>query len=215
MLSPARACGIEAAFSKVIRAVGRDILMVKRFDRQRMGKGYCRARMVSALTLLGTEDSHRDRDRWSYVILAEELRRVSCEAKADAKELFKRMVFNALISNTDDHPRNHAILARDRNWRLSPAYDLTPTTPVSIELRDLAMTIGDLGRRATAENILSQSARFLLGQEEARTIIDRMQAQIESSWYHTARAQGVTEADCERLKSAFAYPGFRLNQETV
>jgi serine/threonine-protein kinase HipA len=215
MLSLARACGLDVAFSKVVQAGGRDVLMVKRFDRQRIGEGYTRARMVSALTLLGTEDSHRGRDRWSYVLLAEELRRVSDDAKADAQELFKRMVFNALISNSDDHPRNHAILARDRDWRLSPAYDLTPTTPVSIERRDLAMTVGDLGRRATAQNLLSQSARFLLNEEEARTIVDQMQSQIEATWYHTARAQGVTEADCERIKGAFAYYGFRGVPEAV
>lgn len=215
MLSLARACGLDVAFSKVVQAGGRDVLLVKRFDRQRIAEGYGRARMMSALTVLGTEDSHRGRDRWSYVLLAEELRRISADAKADAQELFKRMAFNALISNTDDHPRNHAVLARDRDWRLSPAYDLTPTTPVSIERRDLAMTVGDLGRRATAENLLSQGARFLLNQEEAKVIVDEMQAQIEGTWYHTARAQGVTEADCERIKGAFAYPGFRLVPEAA
>ena len=61
------------------------------------------------------------------------------------------MIFNALISNTDDHPRNHAIIARDRSWQLSPAYDLTPTPSAGME-RDLAMTVGDFGRRATAQN---------------------------------------------------------------
>lgn len=210
MLSLARACGLDVAFSKVVQAGGRDVLMVKRFDRRRVADGYGRARMVSALTLLGTEDGHRGRERWSYVLLAEELRRSSADAKADAQELFRRMTFNALISNTDDHPRNHAILARERDWRLSPAYDLTPTTPVSIERRDLAMTVGDAGRRATAENLLSQSARFLLGKEEARTIVNEMEAQVKATWYHSARAQGVSEADCERITGAFAYPGFRL-----
>ena len=213
MLSLARQCGLDVAFSKIVQAGGRDVLMVKRFDRQRVTDGYTRARMVSALTLLGTEDSHRGRDRWSYVLLAEELRRSTADAKADAQELFRRMAFNALISNTDDHPRNHAILARDRDWRLSPAYDLTPTTPVSIERRDLAMTIGDLGRRATADNLISQSARFLLEKAEATAIVDQMEAQVSATWYHTARAEGVSEADCERINGAFAYPGFRLQPQ--
>lgn len=210
MLTLARACGLDVAFSKVVQAGGRDILMVKRFDRHKVRAGYTRARMVSALTLLGTEDSHRGRNRWSYVLLSEELRRSSANARADAAELFRRMTFNALISNTDDHPRNHAILAREQDWRLSPAYDLTPTTPVSIERRDLAMTIGDLGRRATAANLLSQSARFLLDQKEAQAIVDEMEAQVEATWYHTARAQGVSEGDCDLISGAFAYPGFRL-----
>ena len=167
MLALARTCGLDVAYSKIEQAGGRDILMVQRFDRQKVEGGYARARMVSALTLLRTEDSHRGRDRWSYVLLAEELRRCSADPRADAEELFRRMTFNALISNSDDHPRNHAILARDRNWRLSPAYDLTPTSPVSLERRDLALTIGDMGRAATAQNLWSQSARFLLDRGRA------------------------------------------------
>ena len=80
--------------------------------------------MVSALTLLRTEDSHHSRDKLSYVLLSEELRRVSAEPKSDAAELFRRMCFNTLISNTDDHPRNHALIAKDQDWVLSPAHDL-------------------------------------------------------------------------------------------
>ncbi len=161
-------------------------------------------------SLLRTEDSHRGRERWSYVLLAEELRRSSAEPKADAQELFRRMAFNALISNSDDHPRNHAVLARETDWRLSPAYDLTPTTPVSLERRDLAMAIGSQGRHATAENLISESPRFLLEKAEAETIVNQMEEQVRNTWYHTAKAQGVSEADCERINGAFAYPGFRL-----
>lgn len=215
MLMLARACGLDVAFSKVVEAGGRNILLVKRFDREKAAGGYIRARMVSALTLLGTEDSHRGRDRWSYVLLAEELRRSSANPKLDAHELFRRMTFNALISNTDDHPRNHALLARERDWRLSPAYDLTPTTPVSIERRDLAMTIGDRGRRATAFNLMSQSPRFLLDRNAAKAIVDQMESQVRGTWYHTARAHGVSERDCELISGAFAYPGFRLAPQPV
>lgn len=162
MLELARACGIQSAQSRVVTVAGRDVLLVKRFDRERTENGYLRSRMLSGLTILRTEDTHQHRDRWSYVLLAEELRRISAQPKDDAAELFKRMVFNALISNTDDHPRNHAVIAKGRDWRLSPAYDLTPSMPISIERRDLAMTCGDLGRYAHAQNMLSQSARFHL-----------------------------------------------------
>ena len=213
MLMLGRACGLDVAFSKVVEAGGRDILLVKRFDRTKAPSGYTRARMISALTLLGTEDSHRGRDRWSYVLLTEELRRISADPKTDAHELFRRMAFNALISNTDDHPRNHAMLARGRDWRLSPAYDLTPTTPISVERRDLAMTIGDDGRRATADNLLSQSPRFLLDRDDAKAMLDGMETRVKDTWYHTARAQGVSEKDCELISGAFAYPGFHLEPQ--
>jgi hypothetical protein len=81
------------------------------------------------------------------------------------------MTFNALISNIDNHPRNHALIAEDRDWRLSPAYDLTPSPVVVQDRRDLAMEIGDLGRFANAKNILSQHTRFLLEQDEAKAIV--------------------------------------------
>jgi serine/threonine-protein kinase HipA len=142
--------------------------------------------------------------------MAEELRRVGANPKEDAAELFRRMVFNALISNIDDHPRNHAVIAREREWKLSPAYDLTPSMPVSLERRDLALSCGDWGRYAHAENLLSQSQRFYLGREQAEAIITTMEKQIEATWYETARRVSVSEKDCDTIKSAFVYPGFRL-----
>jgi serine/threonine-protein kinase HipA len=210
MLVLARACGLTAADSKIASIGGRDVLLVKRFDREKTGSGYQRARMVSALTLLRAEDSAQSRNQWSYILLVEELRRVSAEAKRDATELFRRMCFNALISNTDDHPRNHAIIAKGRDWKLSPAYDLTPAPHVSLERRDLAMICGDQGRLANARNLLSQSARFLIPNDDAKPIVDAMKDRVKGTWYEVARSVGVSEKDCERIAGAFAYPGFDL-----
>ena len=210
MLMLARECGLQTAQSRLVTIGGRDVLLVKRFDRERTHAGYRRARMLSALTLLRAGDTYQERERWSYVLLVEELRRISAQAKADAPELFRRMCFNALISNTDDHPRNHAVIAMDADWRLSPAYDLTPATPVSIERRDLAMACGDWGRYAHADNLVSQSARFMLTPEEATKIIDDMERTVKNRWYEVARRVGVSEQDCAKLAGAFAYEGFRL-----
>jgi serine/threonine-protein kinase HipA len=209
MLTLARACGLVTAQSRVVDVAGRDVLLVKRFDREKTAAGYRRARMVSALTLLRAEDTYQARDKWSYVLLAEELRRVCSEPADNAAELFRRMCFNALISNVDDHPRNHAVMAQAADWKLSPAYDLTPAVPVSTERRDLAMACGDAGRFANAANLLSQSARFLLEATQARAMVDAMEAQVRGTWYATARAAGVSERDCARIAPAFAYPGFR------
>ena len=212
MLTLARACCLVTAESRVVEVAGRDVLLVKRFDREKTDAGYRRARMVSALTLLRAEDTYQSRDKWSYVLLAEELRRVCAEPRQSTTELFRRMCFIALISNVDDHPRNHAVLARATDWSLSPAYDLTPAVPVSMERRDLAMECGDAGRYANAENLLSQSARFLLDVGEARALVDAMEAQVRGSWYAVARTAGVSERDCDKIASAFAYPGFRQSQ---
>ncbi|MDB5732754.1 MAG: HipA-like protein [Variovorax sp.] len=212
MLLLARACGLTTAESRVVEVAGRDVLLVKRFDREKTDAGYLRARMISALTLLRAEDNYQSRDRWSYVQLAEEVRRACAKPAANAAEVFRRMCFNALISNNDDHPRNHALIAKDTDWRVSPAYDLTPAVPVSIERRDLAMECGDAGRFANASNLLSQSARFLLERSEATAIIDTMETQVRELWFSTARGGGVSAADCDKIASAFNYPGFRQSK---
>lgn len=209
MLCLARECGLQVAGSRVAQIGQRDVLLVQRFDREQSTAGYLRARMLSALTLLRASDSHVDRERWSYLLFVEELRRLSSDPRADAQELFRRMAFNALISNTDDHPRNHAVIAPGAAWRLAPAYDLTPTPLVSVERRDLAMTAGNMGRRASAANLLSECARFLLKPEEAGRIIDEMEATVRARWYDVARREGVSERDCDAISRSFVYAGFR------
>lgn len=211
MLELGRECGLHTAESRITTIGNRDALLLKRFDRQKTDSGYRRARMLSALSLLRAEDTYQDRDKWSYVFLVEELRRISSQPKIDAPELFRRMCFNALISNSDDHPRNHALIAPNLDWTLSPAYDLTPDPLISEERRDLALDCGDMGRYANARNLLSQSARFLLKPEEAKAIIDEMEEIVRNRWYEIARREGVTDKDCEKIARAFAYPGFRLD----
>lgn len=206
MLELAKICGISVAANRIETIAGKDVLLIKRFDRAKTGKGYTKSRMISGLTLLRAEETPDA--RWSYVLMAEELRRVVEEPKRDALELFRRMTFNALISNIDDHPRNHALIAKEREWSLSPAYDLTPAAVVAQEHRDLAMEIGDLGRYANAKNLLSQHTRFLLEEEEAKAIVSGMTDKVRTTWYDVARAQGVTEKDAETIRSAFVYEGF-------
>jgi serine/threonine-protein kinase HipA len=208
MLMLSRACGIQSADSKVVTIGDRDVLMVKRFDREHAGSGYRRGRMLSALTLLRSDDDPQRRENWSYVSLVEEVRRLSSQPKEDGPELFRRMCFNALISNIDDHPRNHAMVAMDTDWKLACAYDLTPSTPISQEHRDLALECGDKGRFANAENLVTQCARFYLDEDAAAKIIDDIEASVRNNWYSVARREGVTEQDCEKISTAFAYPGF-------
>jgi serine/threonine-protein kinase HipA len=210
MLELARQCGVNTAESRIVNVAGKDILLIRRFDRQRTPSGYARARMISSLTVLKADESPTTRDRWSYVLLAEELRRIVSDPKADARELYRRICFNALISNTDDHPRNHAFITFDRNWRLSPAYDLIPLPVVSQDRRDLAMECGRQGRFANAANILSEHPRFLLAREEAEKIVYGMREQVEKTWYATAVECGVSTKDAETIRGAFAYPGFSL-----
>lgn len=210
MLRLARECGITTAESRIETVGGKDVLLVKRFDREKVANGHTRARMISGLTILRADEAAEARQNWSYVALVEELRRIVEEPKKDAKELFRRVCFNALISNIDDHPRNHAIIAKRRTWKFSPAYDLAPSPQVSMERRDLALDCGDQGRYANAKNILSQHARFLLDRAEAEKIVNDIKAQVQATWYDILRASGVAAKDAETVRGAFVYPGFSL-----
>lgn len=208
MLNLAKKCGLNVAENKITSVAEKQVLLVKRFDRERVAEGYCRYRMVSALTLLKSDDDPTVRENWSYLLLADEIRRISGDPKEDLRELFSRICFNALISNLDDHPRNHAILARNKVWRLSPAYDLTPAPVIAQDTRFLAMTCGTEGRIATKKNLLSSHGRFLLTKEEAENIIENMSATIKKEWYKHLRRAGASEQDCEAVASAFVYKGF-------
>ena len=207
MLALARACGLNAARSRVETVGGRDTLLVRRFDRDRTDAGYRRHRMASALTLLRTGDSFRDRDDWSYLLFADEIRRASARPEEDLRELFGRICFNAAVSNTDDHPRNHAMLARGRQWRLSPAFDLTPSPMVAQERRDLAMTCGRFGRHANRTNLLSGHGRFLLERAEAEAMFERIADTVRNRWHAEMRRAGTSERDCRMIAPAFLYDG--------
>jgi serine/threonine-protein kinase HipA len=199
----------------------RDVLLVKRFDRHNTENGYLRSRMVSALTLIDADDSPNTADKrrkWSYLLLADEVRRAASTSQSkDLPELFRRVCFNALISNTDDHPRNHALVAKDTAWSLSPAYDLTPNPMIALERRDLAMAFGDWGRYANRTNLISRCERFLVSKEEAAHVVDNMCKTVHAAWYPTARQAGVSERDCQLIRSAFVYGGFAydLNDPTI
>ena len=208
LLKLARICGISVAENRITNVGGRDVLLVRRFDRERTENGYQRHRMVSALTLLQSDDSPTSRRDWSYILFADELRRVARMPETDLRELFTRMCFNAAVSNLDDHPRNHAIIAKGRGWQLSPAFDLTPTPMIAMERRDLAMACGKRGRYANQKNLLSQHARFLLNEEEATTILNKIVEIVRNSWRPVMKESGVSGIDCKTIEAAFLYKGF-------
>lgn len=208
MLKLATECGLRAAFGRCVRVAGQDVLLVRRFDRRRVAEGYLRHRMVSALTVLRSDEHPQDRSKWSYILMGDELKRWVSNPDEDLRELFSRMVFNALISNIDDHPRNHALIASGPEWSLSPAYDLTPMPQTSTE-RDLAMEVGSAQhRRANRQNLLSECGRFRLSKEDANHLIDRMKAHVSARWRDVVKECGCTEADVKAIERAFDYEGF-------
>jgi serine/threonine-protein kinase HipA len=213
MLALAERGGIRTPSRRVEELGGERVLLVKRFDRARVDGGYLRHRMVSALTVVGADDRVTERTNWSYLLLADELRRWSGRAAADRAELFRRVVFNAMISNLDDHPRNHAVIAPGRDWLLAPAYDLTPQPSIGIERRDLALECGPFGRMARRDNLLAGAGRFGVERDQATAIIDEIKHTVMEHWRAEVLRHGGTPGDCAVIEPAFAYPGFEYPTE--
>jgi len=208
-LELARAAGLRVCGTRLEPVGDREVLMLDRFDREwnPEANAYWRYGLVSGLTVLDSEDGHLGRERWSYLLLADELRRWSVKNADDRRELFLRMVFNAMVTNNDDHPRNHALLQTKGGWRLSPAYDLLPVPLVSLERRDLALEVGRFGRAASLYNILSQCDVFGLTREEARALIDGM-LDIVRGWREFFTRRGVEQRSIEMLEQAILPPSF-------
>ena len=201
-LELARRCGVAVCNARLQSVAAHDVLMLARFDREYTEGAYLRFGLVSGLTVLDCDDNYLDRERWSYPLLADQLRRWSEKSDADRIELYRRMVFNAAVTNNDDHPRNHAVLRTARGWRLTPAYDLVPAPLVSLERRDLAMTIGTYGRTASIYNLLSQCERFGLTNEAARKEIENIVTTVRT-WRQHFHACDVSAKDTEYIAPAF------------
>jgi serine/threonine-protein kinase HipA len=203
-LELARRAGLRVCGSRIVSvAANLDVLMLERFDRQWNPDlaFYLRHGLVSGLTVLDAEDGYLGRERWSYLLLADELRRWSEKGDEDRRELFRRMVFNAMVTNNDDHPRNHALLRAGGGWRLSPAYDLVPVPLVSQERRDLALEAGAFGRAAALYNLMSRCEVFGLTKDEARQTVDSMRSVVQA-WREVFAGCGVETRSIQMLEQA-------------
>ena len=145
-------------------------LLVERFDRTPLAEGGRRLPMLSALTLLDAE--WMTQQDWRYAAVADEMRRRGVPVE-DLQELFKRMCYNALVGNSDDHPRNHAIIWTGNQWRLSPMYDVLPILDEG-PAQALAMAVGRDGPRISRRNLLSHHRNFALSREHAEHILDEV-----------------------------------------
>lgn len=207
----ARRCGIRTAETSLANVAGKDTLLVERFDRAVGADGHLRRRlMLSALSLLDLDDT--EARLASYPQLAELLRQRAEDGRRDAEELFRRMVFNILVGNIDDHAKNHATFWDGRWLRLTPAYDLSPMPRVGQETAQ-AMEIGAFGRSATIANALSQSGRFGLTAERAVAIVDEVESNIAQHWRAEFQACDVPDIEIGRLdQTAILAPAARRRE---
>jgi serine/threonine-protein kinase HipA len=184
--------GIDAAEVRLESAAGRDVLLVRRFDRERAEDGWLRKSMVSALTLLGLDETVA---RYaSYERLAEVVRHRFASPRETLRELFTRLVFNVLCGNTDDHARNHAAFWDGRAPVLTPAYDVCPQGRTGNEASQ-GMRIKGEDNLSRLSTCLAAAPDYLLPPDEARRIMEATEAAIRDNWDAVCDQAGLSPVD--------------------
>jgi serine/threonine-protein kinase HipA len=195
-LTLAEKAGIEVANGRVEKIGKKPVLIVQRFDRA----AAVRIPFLSAMSMLGA----RDNQQRSYLEMADALRRYGASAKRDLEALWRRIVFNVLISNTDDHLRNHGFLYVGADgWQLSPAYDLNPV-PTDVKPRILTTAINEDDGTASLELAMNVAAYFDVDAARAKKIAKEV-AQAVTKWRTAAAKAGVKDAEINRVASAFEH----------
>ncbi len=187
--------GINMSFSKIEKITGKfHTFFTKRFDRVD-GE---RIHFASAMTMTGNnEDTIRDK-AGSYLEIAEFIQFHGSNISVDLEQLWRRMVFNIIISNTDDHFRNHGFIVHNNGWHLSPAYDINP----SIYKNGLALNIDMDNNALDVDLAKSVGAFFQLNTQKMNSIIKEVQLSV-SSWRKIANQIGISRTEQEKMAKAF------------
>ena len=193
-------CGLNVPALDFRCVLDRDIYLIERFDRVPHGNWLERRPFASGLTMLGAHES--EVSSYSYADLAGAIRQHGTQVRADLHELFRRMVFNILVTNDDDHLRNHGFLFDGTGWRLSPLYDVVPKPQVGLERR-LVLGVGPEGRNATIGNALAGAAVFDLGPEEASAMTEELRVMVAARWQPLFEKAGLSPADRGRFATCF------------
>jgi serine/threonine-protein kinase HipA len=195
-LTLARKAGIPVPDARVETVGNKRVLVLRRFDR----RDRHRVPFLSSMSMLDARDS----ETRSYMEIADALRQHGASAKDDIRELWRRIVFSILISNTDDHLRNHGFLyGGPTGWRLSPAYDLNPV-PIDVKPRILTTAINEDDNTASLDLAMSVASYFEL--DDARARADAaVVARAVSTWRDEAGRYGLTKEEMTRMASAFEH----------
>lgn len=198
-LGLAARAGIRTPEHELLRVAEKPLLLSRRFDRAHG----TRIPFLSALSMMGLKHG----ERGSYPELVDVLTQHGAQAAEDARELYRRMVFNVLVSNVDDHLRNHGFLWTGRDgWTLSPVYDLNPT-PTDVRKRILTTNINLDEGTCDLDLVISVAEYFGLAETPARAIIKEV-ATVTSSWREAAAVVGAPAGDVRRMASAFEHDDF-------
>jgi serine/threonine-protein kinase HipA len=184
--------GLDVAPVMLEKATGKDVLLIERFDRQKVKGGWRRRLMVSALTMLELDEMMA---RYaSYEELATIIRHRFSEPKATLKEMFARIVFNILCGNTDDHARNHAAFWDGKDLTLTPAYDICPQARAGGEASQ-AMLITGAERASKISVCLKAAPSFLITNDEAIVMIKHQISVMQARWTAICDEAKLSEVD--------------------
>lgn len=190
-------CGLNVPEAKLEKfsSFGSTFL-VKRFDRIENK----RIHFASAMTLLGKTDGASAEDGSSYLDIADFIKSNGIQAKEDLIELWKRIVFNMAVTNTDDHLRNHAFIFRNKGWTLSPLYDVNPV-PYGDEL---SLNVDENNNSIDIELALNTATRFGITEEDAKRYANDILTTVRDNWEKIARKYGLPHGQIEEMRPAFS-----------
>ena len=195
-LGLARDCGIEVPAFTLARVGGESVLLVERFDRTPAGE---RIPFVSAFGLLEAQDN----EAGSYVAMAHALRAIGGRPHDDGVALWRRALLSILVSDKDNHLRNHGLVLRETGWRLCPAYDINPE-PEPRKPRLLLVSVDGVDDTASLDIALAAAGEFGLGAEEARAEAKRI-AEVVTAWRERAAAVGIARKEIGAMEEAFEH----------
>ena len=197
--------GLRVPRIRFIRHDSHEVFLIERFDRAGDPRRPQRHLYASARTVLDLDAAALPGDaRRSYLVLADRMRRWITDeqhCRQDLTELWRRMAYNALVGNKDDHPRNHGLLHTGLGWRLSPAFDITPL-PSFVGLLALSV-LPDGSQACSARNLLSVCFHFGVALPEAVAWLGDAARHVASHWQQRLRDHGVSDESVRRFEPAF------------
>lgn len=189
-------CGLNVPESKLEKfSKYGSTFLVRRFDRDEKR----RIHFASAMTLLGKTDGASAEDGTSYLDIVSFIKAYSSNPKADLLELWKRIVFNMAVTNTDDHLRNHAFIFGKNGWELSPLYDVNPV-PYGDEL---SLLVDDEDNHISMELAVNTASRFGIQRKVAEKIVSEIQKVVRDNWERLAKEHGLSRGQIEYMRPAF------------
>lgn len=173
--------------------------LTKRFDRQYNNKNCKRIHYASALTLLGKTDGANYEDGSSYLEMADFIKTYSIQPDKDLEELWSRIVFSILVSNTDDHLRNHDFILTENGWKLSPLFDVNPNP----RGKQLSLNITENNNLKKISLALDTAKYYNLSSSKAKDNVTRITKIIEGNWQKIAKQNGCAKSEIDLMRPAF------------